>query len=145
MPTTKIGENTTNILKLLFFTINLHFVTSNQISTYSSIYFLFLPLEMQKKKRLEQAKKYTTRLLNLKRNDLQAFKSKSCGNTFLQCICYWCKLLPWMFFNLRDNWKTKKWMLLWDFLKQHVAAFFEASVLKEVCILCVISTITIWY
>ena len=59
---TTIGENTTNISKLLFFTINLHFVTSNQISTYrklnlpltSSIYFVFLPLEMQK--RLKQTK-----------------------------------------------------------------------------------------
>ena len=59
---TKIGQNATNISKLLFFTINLHFVTSNQISTYrklnlpltSSIYFVFLPLEMQK--RLKQTK-----------------------------------------------------------------------------------------
>ena len=59
---TKIGENTNKISKLLFFTINLHFVTSNQISTYrklnlsltSSIYFVFLPLEMQK--RLKQTK-----------------------------------------------------------------------------------------
>ena len=59
---TKIDENTTNISKLLFFTINLHFVTSNQISTFrklnlllsSSIYFVFLPLEMQK--RLKQTK-----------------------------------------------------------------------------------------
>ena len=63
---TKIGKNTTNILKLLFFIISLHFVTSNQISTYrelnssltSSIYFVFLPLEMQK--RLEQTKVYHT-------------------------------------------------------------------------------------
>ena len=59
---TKIGQNATNISKLLFFTINLHFVTSNQISTFrklnlllsSSIYFVFLPLEMQK--RLKQTK-----------------------------------------------------------------------------------------
>ena len=59
---TTIGENTTNISKLLFFTINLHFVTSNQVSTFrklnlllsSSIYFVFLPLEMQK--RLKQSK-----------------------------------------------------------------------------------------
>ena len=66
MSTTKIGENTTNILKLLHFTINLHFVTSNQISTYrklnlphtSIIYFAFLPLEMQKW--LEQTKIYHT-------------------------------------------------------------------------------------
>ena len=48
--------------QLLFFTINLYFATSNQISTYrelnlplsSSIYFGFLPLEMQK--RLKQTK-----------------------------------------------------------------------------------------
>ena len=62
MSATKIGVNTTNVSKLLFFTTNLHFVTSNQISTYrklnlplsSSIYFVFLPLEMQKK--LKQTK-----------------------------------------------------------------------------------------
>ena len=59
---TKIGENTTNISKLLSFTLNLHFVSSNQISAYrklnlpltSSIYFVFLSLEM--KKRLKQTK-----------------------------------------------------------------------------------------
>ena len=59
---TKIGENTTNISKLLFFTMNLHFVTSNQISTFrklnlplsSSISFVFLPLKKQK--RLKQTK-----------------------------------------------------------------------------------------
>ena len=62
MSATKIGENTSNISKLLFFTINSHFLTSNEISTYrklnlsltSSIYFVFLPLEMQK--RLKQTK-----------------------------------------------------------------------------------------
>ena len=59
---TKINESTTNILKLLFFTINLHFVKSNQISINrklnlpltGSIYFVFLPLEMQY--RFEQTK-----------------------------------------------------------------------------------------
>ena len=63
---TKISKSTTNILKLLFFTINLHFAKSNQISTYrklnlppaSSIYFVFLLLEIQK--RLEQIKVYHT-------------------------------------------------------------------------------------
>ena len=59
---TKINESTTNILKLLFFTINLHFAKSNQISINrklnlpltGSIYFVFLPLEMQY--RFEQTK-----------------------------------------------------------------------------------------
>ena len=60
----KTGESITNILKLLFFTISLHCIKSNQISTYRklnfsltrSIYFVFLPLEMEK--RLEQTKLY---------------------------------------------------------------------------------------
>ena len=64
MSATKIGENTTNISKLLFFIINLHFVTSNQTCTFrklnlllsSCIYFAFLPLEIKKKKRLKQTK-----------------------------------------------------------------------------------------
>ena len=34
---TKTGENTTNISKLLFFTIHLHFITSNQISAYKKL------------------------------------------------------------------------------------------------------------
>ena len=57
MSTTKIGESTTKILKLLFFIINLHFDISNQIFTYRKLnlpltrsgYFVFLPLEMKKK------------------------------------------------------------------------------------------------
>ena len=64
MSATNINENTTNILKLMYFTVNLPFVKSNQISTdrklnlplTSSIYFVFLPQEMQK--RLKQTKVY---------------------------------------------------------------------------------------
>ena len=64
MYATKIDKNTTNILKLLLFIIKLHFVASNQLSTdrklnlplTSSIYFVFFPLEMQK--RLKQIKVY---------------------------------------------------------------------------------------
>ena len=64
MSATNINENTTNILKLMYFTVNLPFVKSNQISTdrklnlplTSSIYFVFLPQEMQK--RLKQTKLY---------------------------------------------------------------------------------------
>ena len=47
---TKIGENTTKILKLLFFIINLHSVAFTlNLSLTSSIYLVFLPLKMQKK------------------------------------------------------------------------------------------------
>ena len=117
MSTTKIGENTTNILKPLFFVINLHSVTSNQIPTYrklnlpltSSIYFVFWPLEMQKKTRTDQSIPRVF-LLCLKRNDPQTFTSASCKNPFLQCVCYWYNLLRWMFFILCDNWKTLLFM-----------------------------------
>ena len=96
---TKIGESTTDILKLLFFTINLHFVKS-KLSTYrklnlpltSRIYFVFLPLEMQKRTRTDQNIPLVF-LLCLKRKDSQTFKSGSCKN-----LC--------MFFILCDNWMT---------------------------------------
>ena len=117
MSTTKIGENTTNILKLLFFIINLHSVTSNQIPTYrklnlpltSSIYFVFWPLEMQKKTRTDQSIPRVF-LVCLKRNNPETFKSGSCKNFFLQCVCYRYNFLWWMFFILCDNWKTLLFM-----------------------------------
>ena len=120
MSTTKIGESTTNILKLLLFAINLHFIKWNQLSTYrklnlaltSSIYFVFLPLEMQKR----QTKVHNSfSLLCLKRNNPQTHKSGSCKTTFLQCICYWYNLLRWMFFILyrssRRRWSARKGVL----------------------------------
>ena len=66
--------------KLVFFTINLHFVTSDQVSKYrkltlplTSIIYLFdSPLEMHKLKLIDT-------LLFLKRNDPQR-----CENAFLQ-------------------------------------------------------------
>ena len=122
MYATKISENTNKILKLLFFIINLYSVTSNQISTYrklnwsltSSIYFVFLPLEMQKKTRTDQS---TLRvfLLCLKRNDPQTFKSGSCKNPFLQCVCYCYNLLRWMFFILCDNWETLLFIIVYRY------------------------------
>ena len=122
MSATKIGENTTNILKLLFFTMNLHFVTSNQLSTFrklnlsliSCVYFAFFPLEMQK--RLEQSSIRCVQSipcvfpLCLKRNNPQTFKSGSCKNPFLQCVCYYYNLLRWMFFILCDTWKKLLFM-----------------------------------
>ena len=50
MSATKIGKNITNISKLLFVTINFHFITSNQISTYRKLILALISstcLEMQ--------------------------------------------------------------------------------------------------
>ena len=121
---TTIGESKTNILKLLFFTLNLHFVKSNQISPYrklnlsltSSIYFVFLPLEMQK--RLKQTKVYHSFSYFVWKE--MTHKPGSCKNSFLQGVRYWYSLLQWLFFILYDNWKT----LL--FLKICYSETFEA-------------------
>ena len=121
MSATKIGENTTNILKLPIFIINLHFVASDQIFTYrklnlsltSSIYFVFLPLEMQKTLINEQ---WTDKsiphvfLLCIKRNDQQTFKCSSYKNLFFQHVCYCYNLLRLIFFILRDKCKTLLFM-----------------------------------
>ena len=84
--------------KLLFFKINLHFM-SNQISTYRklnlplprSIYLVFLPLEMQR--RLKQSKVYHMFFYCLKRYNPESFKSGRSKNPFLQCVFYWYNLL----------------------------------------------------
>ena len=121
MSTTKIGENATNILKLLFLIVNLHFVTSNQISTYrelhlplkSSIYFVFLPLEMHN--RFGQTKVYHAfsyfAWLETNHKPLKVAAAK----TLLQGVCYCYNLLWWMFFILCDNWKTLLFMKVYRF------------------------------
>ena len=104
MSGTKICKKRNQYFKLQFFTINLHFVISNQKSTYrklnlpltSSIYFVSLTSRNAKKTRTDQSIPRVF-LLCLKRNDPQTFKSGSCKNPFLQCVCYWYNLLRWMF------------------------------------------------
>ena len=41
-----------------------------------------------------------------RKKDPQTCKNGSCKNLSVQCICYWCNLLRWIFFILCDNWKT---------------------------------------
>ena len=121
MSATKIGENTTNVL-LLFFTTNLPFVTSNQISTYrnlnvplvSSVY-----LFTSRNARKTQIDQSTLRsfLLYMKRSDQQIFKSASWKKLFLQCLFYWYYLLWWMFFILCDNCKTLLLLKVYRYLE----------------------------
>ena len=123
---TKIGKNTTNILKLLFFIINLHSVTSNQISIYrklnlsltSSIYFILLPLEIKKKTQTDQSIPCVF-LLCLKRNDPQTFKCQL--QKSFPPVCMLLLKLALMFFILCDNWKTLLFMKVCRYL-----SFFSA-------------------
>ena len=137
MSATKISESTTNILKLMFFPINLHFFKSNQISTYgklnltftSSIYFVFLPLEMQK--RLELTKAYHSFSYFVWKETiykpLKVAAAKSLfssvyviGTTcFDECFLFY--VIPGRHYF---SWKFIVTLIL---LKRHVAAFFEAS------------------
>ena len=104
MSATKIGKNTINILKLLYFTINLHFVTSNLIFTdrklnlsfTSSIYVAFVALECKNDSTDQNIPRLF--LLYLKRNEPQTFTSVSCKHSFLQCVRYSYSLLRWIFF-----------------------------------------------
>ena len=85
--------------KLLFFTINLHFVTSNQIPIYikpnlvltSSIYLVFFPLEMQG--RLKQTKLYHKFFILCDRNDHKPLKVVAAKTASPVCVCYWYNLL----------------------------------------------------
>ena len=122
--------------------INLHFIKSNQISTYrklnlpltSGIYFGFLPLAMQK--RLEQTKVYhsfshfvwketTHKPLKVAAtktlfSSVYFIGTNSFDESFLLCLI------------------TGRHYFLWNFivtlrlLKRLVTALFEASILKEV-------------
>ena len=97
-----------------FFTINLHFVKSKQISAYrklnlpltKSIYFVYTVVEITCKKNSNRPKYTTHFLLCLKRNDPHTFKMAAAKNPFLRCERYWYNLPRWMFFILCDNWKS---------------------------------------
>ena len=88
--------------KLLFFTINLHFLTSYQIPTYrtpnfpqsSSIYLVLLPLKMQ------------GRLKETTQNETTHKPLKVAAAKTIFSSAYVYKLLQWMFFILCDNRKT---------------------------------------
>ena len=91
--------------------------------------------------------KYTSSFLicpNL--NDSQTFKSSSCKNGFLQCVCYRCNLLRWMFFVPCDNWKTLFFLKVCRYCEIFSTAILSFS-LKQVfwkkSVFYVISTITV--
>ena len=131
--------------------MNLHFVTSNQLSTFrklnlpliSSVYFAFFPLEMQK--RLEQTKVYHAfSHFVWKETTHKPLKVAAARTLFSSVYVITTTCFDECFYSM---WYLKKIVfheslsLLWEC---HVAAFFEASVLQEVRILSFISTITIW-
>ena len=150
----KIGKNTTNISKLLFFTINLYFVTSNQIFTHrklnlplaSNIYFVFLPLEMEK--RLKQTKAchafsyFVWKVTTHKPLKVAATTSLFSSVYVIGTICF-DECFSFYVIHKR-HYFSRKFIVTLRLFKGHFATFFEASLLKEVYILCVISTLATW-
>ena len=152
MSSTKIDENKTNILKLLFFLNKFTlchikrniYLQKTKFDSHKQYIFPQLTSRNAKKTQTDQGIPRAL-LLCLKRNDPQTFKSGICKNPFLRCACYWHNLLRWIFLSYvitGRHYFHESLLLLWDFFKHHVASFFEASVLKEIRILCVISIIT---
>ena len=152
----KYGKTQITFLTAVFFPINLHFITLNQVSTYrklnfpltSSIYFVFLLFEMQK--RLKQTTVYQTFFLTLlKRNDPQSFKGGSC-NSFLQCACYWHNFdsmnVFYSMWQLKDSTFHKSLSLLRDFLTARFLLSLRPVFWKKL-VFYLISKITVrcWY
>ena len=91
--------------------------------------------------------KYTSSFLicpNL--NDSQTLKSSSCKKFLLQCVCYKCNLLRWMFLVPCDNWKTLFFLKVCRYCEIFSTAILSFS-LKQVfwkkSVFYVISTITV--
>ena len=78
-------------------------------------------------------------LLCLKVKVSQSFKSSSYKKLFLHCVWHLYNLLRWMFLISLDDWKAFLFVnvccCLEVFLNQHVVAFFEKSILRDVRIL----------
>ena len=100
---------------------------------------------MQKK--TQNRPKYATRFLTLSERKatqkLNVAAAKSFSPVWMLLVQIASMNVFYSMWYLKDITFHEKSTWLWDFFERHVAAFFEASVLKEVRILCVISTITI--
>ena len=119
----------------------MHFVASNQISTYrklnfpliSIIYFVFFSPRNAKKNWTDQSIPYVF-LLCLKRNNPQLFKNASCKTLFssvyvIATTCFdECFSFMWY---LKDIAFHKSLSLPGDCFKRHGAAFLDASVARS--------------
>ena len=108
--------------KLLFFKLDLHFVTSNQIPTYrkpnlplkSSIYLVFLPLEMQG--RLKQTKLYQEFFYFVWKEATRKPSKVATAKILFSSVYIICTtLLWWMFFILCDTWKTSLFITVYRY------------------------------
>ena len=139
--------------KTAVFTINLHFVKLKQMSTYrklnlpltSSIFCL--PTCRNAKKTCTDPSIPLVFLLYWKERTFKPLKVAAAKTLFssVYAIDTNCFDECFLFFVIAGrHYFSWKFIVTVRLLNCHVAAFFEASVLKKVHILCVISKITIW-
>ena len=127
--------------------------TSNYFRKEKQIYFLqtvfIWSSFLWKSEEDSHRPKYTTSVfLCLKRNDSQTFKKSNCKKHFLQCVFYWNNSLRYFSFHViagKHGFFFKVSRYPESLFNRHVLAFFETSDLKEVCILFIISRITVQY
>ena len=99
------------------------------------------------KRRLVQTKVqwYTSRFLICPSlSDSQTFKSSSCKKCFLQCACYRCNLLQWMFLVSCDNLNTLFLLIVCyycEIFSNTILSFTSKQVLWKKSVFYVISTI----
>ena len=146
---TKKSQSTTSILKLMFFRINLHFVKSNQKSTYrklnlhltSSTYFVFLPLEMQK--RLEQTKVYYSFSYFVWKETTHKSLKVAAAKTLLSRVCFigaTCFDESYLFYMITErHYFSWKFIVTLRLLKRHVVAFFSLLVFWKKSVFYVLS------
>ena len=137
--------NSQQIYFLSHQTKNLHL--ENKFLSHKQYLFSLLASKNVKKTSTNQSIPHVL-LLCLKRIYPQTLKVASAKTLFFSVYvigqtCY----DDWFLFHviIARHCFPKSLSLLWDSFNHHVVAFFEASILKEVCILCVIFIKTVRY
>ena len=135
----------------MFFTIHLHFITSNQISAYkklnlplSSSIFCLLISGNAKQTQTDQSMPHVF-LQETTQKPLKVTSAKSIFSSVYMLLVELDSVIVFhSMWSLKDITFRESLSLPWTFFKRQFSTFFETSVLKEVRILCVFSTITTW-
>ena len=149
MSATKIVKSTPNIVNC-YFSKQLHFRISEQMSTYEklnllqikSIYLVFSSRERQR--RLIQTKAYYKIVYSVwKETSHKPLKVTAAKKFFPSMYIIGKICFDFCFFFSCNNWKTLFFMQIYHYSEvwcnRRVAAFFDISVLKQICILCPLS------
>ena len=127
--------------KLLFFTINWHLVTSDQVSTYRKlnlplrniICLVSSRLSPGNAKKIQADQSYYTRYFFWKKTTHKLLKVEAAKTLFfsVHVIDMTCFNELFLFQVITGRHYFSSWSLIWDCFYCHIVAFLEASVLNE--------------